>query len=173
MHAPSLKGVYEQIYRVLKPGGTFGVYEWVMTDKYDDTDSGHREVRLGIERGNGIANMMTRSQAVESIKAAGFILENAEDLAERPDETPWYYPLAGEFRHIRNLTDLFTVLRTTQLGRTAMSSLLTVLETVRMAPPGTAETATELSLGADNLVAGAKQGLFTPMFLMIAKKPQE
>lgn len=173
VHGPSLQGVYAQIYRVLKPGGMFGVYEWVMTDKYDNTDSEHAAVRLGIERGNGIANMMTRKQAVESIKAAGFILEHAEDLAERPDEIPWYYPLAGEFRHIRNISDLFTVLRTTRLGRTAMGSLLTVLETVRMAPSGTAEIANELSLAADNLVAGAKQGLFTPMFLMIAKKPDK
>lgn len=143
-----------------------------MTDGYDDTDPQHRAVRLGIERGNGIANMVTRKQAVEFIKAAGFILEHTEDLAERPDEIPWYYPLAGEFRHIRNIGDLFRVLRTTRFGRTGMGSLLSVLETVRMAPPGTAETANELSLAADYLVEGGKQGLFTPMFFMIAKKPE-
>jgi sterol 24-C-methyltransferase len=28
VHAPSLEGVYSEIFRVLKPGGTFGVYEW-------------------------------------------------------------------------------------------------------------------------------------------------
>lgn len=172
MHAPSLQGVYGQIYRVLKPGGTFGVFEWVMTDKYDDTKPEHRAIRLGIERGNGIANMMSRKHAEESIKAAGFTLEHADDLAERPDEIPWYYPLAGELRHVRNLWDLFTVLRITKLGRAAMGSLLNVLETVRMAPPGTAETAGELSLAADNLTAGAKLGLFTPMYFMIAKKPE-
>ena len=27
VHAPSLAGVYSEIFRVLKPGGTFGVYE--------------------------------------------------------------------------------------------------------------------------------------------------
>ncbi|KAK2758973.1 hypothetical protein FQN54_003071 [Arachnomyces sp. PD_36] len=173
VHAPSLQGVYEQIYRVLKPGGSFGVFEWVMTDKYDDTNSEHREIRLGIERGNGIANMMSREHATESIKAAGFTLEHAEDLARRPDDIPWYYPLAGELQHVRNPWDLFTVLRMTELGRKSMESLLTILETVRIAPSGTAETANELSLGARHLVAGGKQRLFTPMYLMIAKKPEQ
>jgi cyclopropane fatty-acyl-phospholipid synthase-like methyltransferase len=36
VHAPSLQGVYEQIFKVLKPGGVFGVYEWLMTDNYDN-----------------------------------------------------------------------------------------------------------------------------------------
>ena len=36
VHAPKLQGVYEQIFKVLKPGGVFGVYEWLMTDAYDN-----------------------------------------------------------------------------------------------------------------------------------------
>ena len=133
VHAPSLQGVYEQIYRVLKPGGTFGVYEWVTTDMYDESNPHHREIRLGIERGNGIASMMSRAHAVEAIKAAGFTLTHAEDLAARPGLVPWYYPLAGEFRHVRSLWDLLSVLRITRLGKTAMGTLLRVLETVRVA----------------------------------------
>lgn len=171
VHAPSLQAVYEQIYRVLKPGGIFGVYEWVMTDDYDDDNPEHRAIRLGIERGDGIANMTTRKHALHAIRAAGFTLEHEEDLSKRLDEVPWYYPLAGELRHIRSLWDLLSVLRMTRMGRTAMGTLLKALESVRMAPAGTAETANELSLAADNLVAGGRTGLFTPMYLMIAKKP--
>lgn len=172
VHAPSLEAVYKQIYRVLKPGGTFGVYEWVMTDAYDDTDATHRKIRLGIERGNGISNMMTRQSAVDAIRAAGFQLEHSEDLADNKDSVPWYYPLSGEFRHVRSLWDLLGALRLTTVGRTAMETLLTTLEAVRLAPSGTAETARELSLAADHLVAGARLGLFTPMYLMIGKKPE-
>ncbi|KAG9620219.1 putative ABC transporter, partial [Aureobasidium melanogenum] len=40
-----------------------------------------------------------------------------------------------------------------------------------MAPSGTAETARELSAAADALVAGGKEGLFTPMYLIVGKKP--
>ena len=36
VHAPSLEGIYSEIFRVLKPGGVFGVYEWLMTDNYDN-----------------------------------------------------------------------------------------------------------------------------------------
>jgi sterol 24-C-methyltransferase len=171
VHAPSLQGVYEQIYRVLKPGGTFGVFEWVMTDKFNDKDPEHHTIRLGIERGNGIANMTSRKHALQAIQAAGFILESEEDLAARPDQVPWYYPLTGELRHVKSLWDFLSVLRLSRAGRTAMATLLKTLETFRMAPPGTAETANELSSGADNLVAGGRAGLFTPMYLMIAKKP--
>jgi sterol 24-C-methyltransferase len=163
--------VYEQIFRVLKPGGSFGVFEWVMTDKYDDTNQEHRAIRLGIERGDGIANMMTREHAVEAIKAAGFTLEHAEDLATRPDRIPWYYPLAGELQYVRGLWDLASAMRLTRLGRSAFSTLLRVLEACRVAPSGTAETADELALAADNLVAGGQQGLFTPMYFMIGRKP--
>jgi sterol 24-C-methyltransferase len=173
VHAPSLQGVYEQIFRVLKPGGLFGVYEWVMTDKYDDSIPEHRTIRLGIERGDGIASMMTQSHAIEAIKAAGFELEYSEDFSLRPDSVPWWYPLAGEWKYARTLWDLFGVFRMSRIGRTAMTALLYTLELVRIAPSGTSETSNELAGAAESLVAGAKKGLFTPMFLMVGRKPAE
>lgn len=173
VHAPSLQAVYEQIYRVLKPGGTFGVYEWVMTDKYDETNEKHREIRLGVERGNGIANMMPRSHAVEAIQAAGFKLEYEEDLAARGDDIPWFAPIAGDLRFVTNLWEYLPALRMTRMGRAGASSLLRLLEKLRLAPSGTAETTDELARGADNLVAGGREGLFTPMYLMVARKPAE
>lgn len=142
-----------------------------MTDAYDDNNAQHRSIRLGIERGDGIANMATRKHAFDAIKAAGFELEYEDDLAARPDLIPWYAPIAGEFRHVHNLWELFGALRLTYVGRSAMAMLLRALETVRIAPSGTAQTAGELALAADSLVAGAKMGIFTPMHLMIAKKP--
>lgn len=49
VHAPSLEGVYGQIFNVLKPGGVFGVYEWLMTENFDESDAEHRRIRRGIE----------------------------------------------------------------------------------------------------------------------------
>ena len=173
VHAPTLQGVYEQIFRVLKPGGRFGVYEWVMTDSFDESSPEHRAIRLGIERGNGISHMRPRSDALDAIKAAGFILEHEEDLATRPDQIPWYYPIAGKLEYTQTLRDIFVVLRMTTLGRTAVKILMGILEIFRLAPSGTSQTADELSIGADNLIKGAKLGIFTPMYLMIGKKPEE
>jgi sterol 24-C-methyltransferase len=165
VHAPSLEAVYSQIFRVLKPGGVFGVYEWVMTDAYDESNEHHRKIRLGIERGNGIA-----------MKKAGFVVEHEEDLAQRKvspiaDRRPWYAPLAGDLAVAQTLGDFFGVLRMSSIGRMGVGVLLRTMETLRLAPLGSAETAAELSAGADALVAGGKEGLFTPMYLMVARKP--
>ncbi|PMD58829.1 uncharacterized protein K444DRAFT_562761 [Hyaloscypha bicolor E] len=172
-HAPSLEGVYSEIFRVLKPGGIFGVYEWLMTDKYDANNPHHREIRLGIEQGDGIANMVKVQEGHRAIKAAGFELQHAEDMSLRPDLIPWYYPIAGEFKYMGSLWDFFTVLRMTKPVRGMVQRLLSVLEVVRLAPGGSAKTAASLARAADSLVAGAKEGLFTPMYLMIAKKSEE
>lgn len=171
VHAPSLEGVYSQIFRVLKPGGVFGVYEWLMTDNYDDGNVQHREIRLGIEQGNGISNMVRISEGLAAIKAAGFELMLHENLAKRPDKTPWYYPLAGEFKHMGTMFDFFTIARMTWWGRGLVHKFVGALEMVGVAPGGTQKTADSLARAADCLVAGAKQDLFTPMYLMVARKP--
>lgn len=171
VHAPRLQGVYEEIYKALKPGGVFGVYEWLMTDNYDNDNPRHREIRLGIEQGDGISNMVTISEGLAAIKGAGFELLHHEDLAERPDAVPWYYPLAGELKHCRSLGDLFTVGRMTWIGRSLVHKFIGVGETIGVMPKGTQKTADSLALAADSLVAGAKEKLFTPMYLMVARKP--
>ena len=171
VHAPSLEGVYSQIFRVLKPGGVFGVYEWLMTDAYDNSNPHHREIRLGIEQGDGISNMVRISEGLAAIKAAGFELELHEDLADRKDPKPWYYPLDGDLRMVGSLGDLLTIARMTKWGRWAAHGVVGGLERVGLAPKGTKKTADSLGLAADCLVAGGKEKLFTPMYLMVARKP--
>lgn len=56
-HAPNLEKCYKEIYKVLKPGGTFAVYEWVMTDKFDENNEEHKKIRYEIELGDGIPKM--------------------------------------------------------------------------------------------------------------------
>ena len=156
---------------MLKPGGVFGVYEWLMTDNYDNDNPKHREIRLGIEQGDGISNMVKVSEGLAAIRGAGFELEHHEDLAERPDATPWYYPLAGDFRHLSSVGDLFTITRMTWWGRSLIHKFIGVGETLKLMPQGTQKTADSLAVAADCLVAGGKQKLFTPMYLIIARKP--
>ncbi|KAK4547585.1 Delta(24)-sterol C-methyltransferase [Oleoguttula mirabilis] len=171
VHAPSLEGIYSEIFRVLKPGGVFGVYEWLMTDKYDNDNPRHREIRLGIEQGDGIANMEKIDVALDAMKAAGFELELNEDLADRPDELPWYYPLSGELKHMQSVWDFPTLVRMTKVGRGFMHRFVGALEMIGVAPRGTQKTADSLAKAADCLVAGGREKLFTPMYLMVGRKP--
>lgn len=172
VHAQSLEGVYTEIFNVLKPGGVFGVYEWLMTDAYDVNNVRHREIRLGIEQGNGISNMVRISEGLRAIQAAGFVLEHHEDLAKRTeDAAPWYFPIAGDFKYMQSVWDFPTIARMTKTGRALVHKFVWGLEKIGIAPPGTNKSADNLALAADMLVAGAKEDLFTPMYLMVARKP--
>ncbi|OAA74327.1 Sterol methyltransferase [Akanthomyces lecanii RCEF 1005] len=172
VHAPSLEGIYSEIFRVLKPGGTFGVYEWLMTDEYDNNNLRHREIRLGIEQGDGISNMCKVSEALDAMKTAGFEILRHEDMAAYPDHSPWYWPLSGEMKYIQSAGDIFTIVRMTSWGRAIAHNLAGVLETLQVAPAGTKKTADSLAHAADCLVAGARENLFTPMYLMVGRKPE-
>lgn len=175
VHAPSLQGVYSEIFRVLKPGGKFGVYEWLMTDAYDNSSLDHRRIRLDIEQGNGIAQMFPIKHGLEAIKGAGFELQLNEDLAASDDDAvtaPWYWPIGSSLKYAQNVGDFLTILRMNTWGRAVMHSIFGVLETMRIAPAGTAKTAESLAKGAEALVEGGQRKLFTPMYLMVGKKPE-
>ena len=142
-----------------------------MTDNYVDKNPHHRKIRLGIEQGNGISNMVKISEGLQAITNAGFELEHQEDLAEREDARPWYYPLNGDLRMAQSVGDILTIARMTKLGRLMMHNLIGGLEKIGIAPTGTKRTADSLGEAADCLVAGGQEKLFTPMYLMIARKP--
>ncbi|KAK2594490.1 Delta(24)-sterol C-methyltransferase [Conoideocrella luteorostrata] len=171
-HAPSLEGVYREINRVLKPGGTFGVYEWLMTEAYDNEDLQHRRIRIDIEQGDGIPQMFSVADGLAAIETAGFELQYHEDLAATDEGfAPWFWPLGTDLRYAQNMWDALTVLRMNRWGRMLAHSFLWCLEAIRVAPAGTKKTAESLGRAADALVEGGKRKLFTPMYLMVGKKP--
>lgn len=171
VHAPVLEGVYGEIYKVLKPGGVFGVYEWVMTDAYDEENQKHREIAYGIEVGDGIPKMYSRAVAEQAFKNVGFEVEYERDLASVGDDIPWYYPLAGEWRHVQSLGDLWSVFRTSKVGRRVTTEAVGLMEKVGFAPKGSRQVTIALEDAAVNLVEGGKQKLFTPMMLYVLRKP--
>lgn len=157
VHAPVLEGVYSEIYKVLKPGGVFGVYEWVMTDKYDETNEEHRKIAYGIEVGDGIPKMYPRKVAEEALKNVGFEIEYEKDLADVDDEIPWYYPLSGNIKYCQTLNDYFTVFRTSRIGRFITTESVGLMERFGLAPKGSKQVTHALEDAAVNLVAGGEQ----------------
>lgn len=61
--------------------------------------------------------------------------------------------------------------RTTKLGRQITHCMVKALERFSIAPKGSLEVATMLERAADGLVAGGKQGIFTPLFFFLVRKP--
>ncbi|KAG8990909.1 Delta(24)-sterol C-methyltransferase [Tulasnella sp. JGI-2019a] len=171
VHAPTFESVYGQIFSVLKPGGVFGVYEWVMTDAYDTSNADHRRIAHGIEIGDGIPEMRTRADSRKALLSVGFQIEHDEDLAERPDPVPWYYPLEGDLRKAQTIGDYGTVFRTTKFGMWTTSTMVWVLETFGLVPKGTWSVGETLKISASALVEGGQKKLFTPMLLYVCRKP--
>jgi sterol 24-C-methyltransferase len=171
-HAPSLTGVYSEIFRVLKPGGTYATYEWLLSDSYDAENAQHRQISYDIEIGDGIPHMVRKDVAVKAFEQVGFEIIHNEDLADKGDPVPWYYPLAGQLQFCPSLVDFFKVLLMTRPVRTLSHGLLGVLGYLRLAPPDAQKTADALAQAQDALVNGGKAKLFTPMQLYVARKPE-
>jgi len=173
VHAPSWQGVYGEIKKVLKPGGIFGVYEWAMTDKWDPSIPEHKELAHQIEIGNGIPEMRPIQKAREALLDVGFEILHEEDLADRPDEVAWYYPLEGDIFKAQTVWDMFTCWRTSSSGKFVSHYGLALLEYVRVVPKGTWDVCETLKIAGDALVKTGQKKLFTPMYLVISKKPLE
>ncbi|CAI2192136.1 13929_t:CDS:2, partial [Funneliformis geosporum] len=167
-HAPKLEGVYGEVFRVLKPGGTFAFYEWCVTDKFDPTNIDHRRIVRGIEYADGIPELFKTSVALQALKNVGFEVISADDLALNDDRTSWYYPLEGNMGKAQCIWDFFTVFRMTHFGKFCTRALVGGLEKVGFAPTGSLQTQRVLETAGDCLVEGGRLGLFTPMYLMVA-----
>jgi sterol 24-C-methyltransferase len=89
---------------------------------------------------------------------------HTEDLVDT-SEVDWYFPIDPDVWRLE-------MLQTTRLGRACSRNLAWCLEKIGLAPEGTASVSSFLEKGADGLCAGGKTGIFTPMYLCIARKPQ-
>ncbi|KAF8635452.1 hypothetical protein AX15_000430 [Amanita polypyramis BW_CC] len=172
VHAPTWEGVYSEIFKVLKPGGVFGVYEWCMTDTWDPSIPEHKELAHQIELGNGIPEMRPLRLAREALNTVGFVVEHEEDLAERPDPVPWYYPLEGDIMKAQTAWDYFTVWRMSWSGQLVSHNVMRVMEWFGFLPKGTYDVGESLKVAGAALVKGGQTKLFTPMYLVISRKPR-
>lgn len=170
-HAPTWEGVYGEIFKVLKPGGVFGVYEWCMTDIWDPSIPEHKALAHEIEVGDGIPEMRPIGLCRQALKTVGFNIEHEEDLADRPDEVRWYYPLEGNIWNVQTLWDLVLVWGTSWSGQLITHSAMKVMEMVGILPKGTQDVVKAMKTAQGGLIKGGQTKLFTPMYLVISRKP--
>lgn len=77
---------------------------------------------------------------------------------------PWYRSLQGRDFSLASLTRV-------PAGRWFTATVTTLLERLRGAPAGTAAASAILNGAADVLVEAGEEGIFTPSFLVHARKP--
>ncbi|PWA02580.1 hypothetical protein BB558_001277 [Smittium angustum] len=168
-HAPEPYLVYKEIFKVLKPGGYAAIYEWCTMDGYNPEDPEQKRIITRIEYGNSLPKLYSTKECIEAFKKAGFEIISGEDLSPLgvSGDLPWY-------------TDLFQVnfdfsssraFARSKFGRNLAKVALKVLSTFRIIPKSCVGVNEMLLEGAYGCTEGAVHNVFTPMFLIVARKP--
>ncbi|KAM0919834.1 hypothetical protein ACQ4PT_007979 [Festuca glaucescens] len=154
-HAPRLQDVYGEVFRVLKPGGLYVSYEWVTTALYRADDPAHIEAIHGIERGDALPGLRHHDEIASIAREVGFEVVKELDLA-LPPSLPWWTRLKmGKFAYWRN------------------SLVVRVLTLLRIAPKGVVEVHEMLFETAKHLTLGGETGIFSPMHMVLLRKPKD
>jgi sterol 24-C-methyltransferase len=85
---------------------------------------------------------------------------------EEGQVAPWYRPLEPSWNP---LTFRFQM---NWLGSSMIQVMLVVLEALHLAPKGSRKVQAMLQEAAWGLAQGGRDGLFTPMLLLVARKPE-
>ncbi|XP_051194781.1 24-methylenesterol C-methyltransferase 2 [Lolium perenne] len=153
-HAPSLRDVYGEVFRVLKPAGLYVSYEWVTTPLYRADDPAHVEAIHGIERGDALPGLRRQEEIAAVAREVGFEVVKELDLA-LPPAHPWWTRLKmGRLSYWRN------------------SLVIRALTLLRVAPKGVSEVHEMLYETAHHLTRGGETGIFTPMHMVLLRKPE-
>ena len=164
--APDKAGVYGEIYRLLKPGGRLAAYEYCMTDLFEAENPEHRRLKAEMEYSGALPDIARPPEVDDAVRQAGFELLEARDLAaDAPPGIPWYEPLVGSSRLS------FARIRSSAGGRRVTHGTLWLLERLRIVPRGTTRVSSLLNRAAAAIAESGRLGIFTPMYFVLARKP--
>ena len=165
-HAQDKLSVYSEVFRLLKPGTSFGAYEYCVTDRFDAQNPHHLKIKADIELGGSLINIDDRETVDNALRSAGFeVLETRGLSVQTGPSIPWYQPLIGSGVSL-------AALRSSRIGRWVTHNSLRVLEALRIAPQGAARVAETLNLCAVAMAEAGRLGIFTPMYFIHARKPE-
>ncbi|MCY4110389.1 MAG: methyltransferase domain-containing protein [Chloroflexi bacterium] len=163
--APDKASIYGEVFRLLKPGACFGAYEYCMTDRFDAQDPLQRRIKYDMQLGGGLPVIDDMATVDRALRSVGFEVLETRDLAQQTGPSiPWYEPLVGSGISL-------AAFRSSRLGRWVTHNSVRALEALRIAPKGTTRVAATLNLCATAMVEAGRLGIFTPMYLVLARKP--
>ncbi|MCY3785076.1 MAG: methyltransferase domain-containing protein [Chloroflexi bacterium] len=164
--APDKASIYGEVFRLLKPGACFGAYEYCMTDRFDAQDPLQRRIKYDMQLGGGLPVIDDMATVDRALRSVGFEVLETRDLAQQTGPSiPWYEPLVGSGISL-------AAFRSSRLGRWVTHNSVRALEALRIAPKGTTRVAATLNLCAMAMVEAGRLGIFTPMYLVHARKPE-
>ena len=166
-HAPDRDMAFRELFRLLKPGAEAAIIDWTLTEDFDRSNSKHNEIKAQIEHNNATPDLSTTGKYIETVQAAGFEVIEAKDqqAVEGDPSTPWYMALQGRDISLSSFAR-------TPMGRAVIAKTTGMLERIKVVPAGVSEASRLLNAAADALVEAGKLGIFTPSFLVHARKPQ-
>ena len=165
-HAPDKPSIYGEVFRLLKPGACFGAYEFSLTERFDASNPQHLKLKADIELGGGLLTIDERHDIDDALRTVGFEVLETRDLAEQSGPSiPWYQPLVGSGLSLAGF-------RSSSIGRSVTTGSLRALEALRIVPQGTVRVSKTLNLCAAALAEAGRLGIFTPMYLVHARKPE-
>ena len=165
-HTSDKTGAFSEVFRILKPGGVFGCYEYCLTPEFDADNAEHQRIKRGLED-TTVTFFVPADVITNALEAVGFEVIEARDVTLEADpQTPWYRPLEG-----RDLGLSLKSLPRTSIGRKITGFSVALLESLGIIPKGISEISQFLNLSADYFVEAGRLGIMTPAYYFMARKP--
>ena len=167
-HAPDKERAFAEIFRVLKPGALFWGQEMCLTNEFDRNNRNHQAIEQELKHGIAIKEIATFDEVNQALETAGFqIVEAMDRNVTEGQSIPWYSPMEAQ-REMQ----LRSLIRGSSLSRRVAIAATKVAVLLKLFPHGSADVISLMARTADAYLAGGREGIFTPLYCFLARKPE-